>query len=68
MHRVDSNNMLSCEAYNLAIQTADSLKTVATPLADDLIESLREDENRNLMVTFKLKGSTQFAAKSKTYQ
>ena len=50
----DENKILSCGAYQVAIG---KLEKIATPLADDLIESLREDEIKNLMVTFKLNGS-----------
>ena len=57
LHRVDSDGekILSCEAYNIAKRTALQLGCVQTPLADDLLESLKEDENRNLVVSFQLK-------------
>ena len=57
LQRVDSDGekILSCEAYNIAKRTALQLGNVQTSLADDLLESRKEDENRNLVISFQLK-------------
>lgn len=57
IHRVDGDNqIIACEAYNIAMKTASDLQTVPTPLADSFIESLDEDSNQNVIATFELNG------------
>ena len=58
LHRVDGHyQIIACEAYNIAMKTANDLQTIQTPLADSFIESLDEDANQNVTATFKLNGA-----------
>ena len=58
LHRVDGDNsIIACEAYDIAMKTANDLQTIQTPLADSFIESLDEDANQNVTATFKLNGA-----------
>ena len=56
---MDSDEVLICEVHRVARETAVVLldDNLPTPLADELHDSLKEDEHGNITAEFDIKGS-----------
>ena len=51
----DEEDVLICEAYRIAISASEQTKSCETKRADKFLESLKTDENQNILATFTTK-------------
>ena len=56
LHRVDGYNILSCEVFCLVQETVSLVSDITTPKANDFLENLTIDANRNMHTEYDING------------